>query len=412
MKKCAKCGACTVVCPVYKASGGKDCYSARGKNHLLEVYGREGVSKSFKDIFAKCLLCGACNNVCPRGLDITGMVMETRESFGQLYGSFGSVKYAARRVLEKPELLHGARFFGNIATNLFLDMLPMENGLRLKLAMFDGNLDKLMPTRVKGSIMRAENYGLEPLIYFPGCSSSYLYPTSTEAVRELVEKFGYFLKIPDGLGCCGLALEAAGDADASVRAAKRNIEALEAVSGSILVTCGSCWAHLKNYERIFADDQQWLPRAQAIKERLVEISQFLLPQVKEQCAWPRNEKGCDLKVFYHDPCHLRNENNVTREPRELLQYCREVELLELEDGPQCCGQGGLFHLGAPKLSAIIRDDLAHKVLAMRPDVITTTCSGCYMQWRTALAAAGSKVRLLFLPELLNERLQLKKKARA
>lgn len=412
MKKCAKCGACTVVCPVYKASGGQDCYSARGKNHLLEVYGLEGVSKSFEDIFAKCLLCGACNKVCPRGLDITGAVMETRETFGQFYGAFGSVKYAARRVLEQPQLLHGARFFGNIATNLFLDMLPMDNGLRLKLAMFDGNLDKLMPTKVKGSIMRAENYGLEPLVYFPGCSASYLYPTSTEAVRDLAEKLGYFLKIPDGLGCCGLALEAAGDKEASIRAAKRNIEALEAVSGQILVTCGSCWAHLKNYVKIFADNKDWLSRAQAIADRLAEISRFLLPQVQDHCELPGEDDERTLKVFYHDPCHLRNENNVTKEPRKLLKYCLGVELVELEDGPQCCGQGGLFHLGAPKLSAIIRDDLAHKVLTMKPDVITTTCSGCYMQWRTALAAADSNVRLLFLPELLNERLKIRKKVRA
>jgi glycolate oxidase iron-sulfur subunit len=97
---------------------------------------------------------------------------------------------------------------------------------------------------------------------------------------------------------------------------------------------------------------------------------------------------------------LRHGLNITREPRNVLKRFSTVKLLELEDGPQCCGQGGLFHIGAPELSALIRDDLAGKVLAMKPDVITSSCSGCLMQWKTAIAAAGCKMPVLHLADLL------------
>jgi glycolate oxidase iron-sulfur subunit len=60
----------------------------------------------------------------------------------------------------------------------------------------------------------------------------------------------------------------------------------------------------------------------------------------------------------------------------------------------------LFHIGAPEISALIRDRLATKVQALAPDVITSTCSGCLMQWRLAVAAAGIPVKVLHLAELM------------
>lgn len=121
---------------------------------------------------------------------------------------------------------------------------------------------------------------------------------------------------------------------------------------------------------------------------------------QEGAEAPCSASGRRLRVFYHDPCHLRHGLKITREPRNLLRRFEGVELLELADGPQCCGSGGLFHLGAPELSAMIRDDLAARVLALAPDVITSSCSGCLMQWKSAVAAADRRTPVLHLAELL------------
>ncbi|MBM1003212.1 MAG: 4Fe-4S dicluster domain-containing protein, partial [Desulfofustis sp. PB-SRB1] len=135
LSQCAKCGACTAVCPVYKVSG-NEAYSARGKRHLKEVYGDDTPSPVVEDIFSKCLLCGACASVCPRHLDITDDVQQARQDFSAFYGEHGYQKFLARQALNRPYLLGAARVLGKQAARLLFDRLPADSGLRLRLAMF------------------------------------------------------------------------------------------------------------------------------------------------------------------------------------------------------------------------------------------------------------------------------------
>ena len=85
----------------------------------------------------------------------------------------------------------------------------------------------------------------------------------------------------------------------------------------------------------------------------------------------------------------------------MLSSLPGIELLELADGPQCCGQGGLFHVGAPELSAKIRDNLAEKIVDLEPDLITTSCSGCLMQLKSGMAAMEKEIPVLHLSALVN-----------
>lgn len=360
--------------------------------------GEEPPSPVFEDIFSKCLLCGACVKVCPRGVDITEEVRQARAGFSIFYGEHGYQKFLARKVLENPELLRVARKFGRTFARLLEGRLPADSGLRLQLAIFDHEGAAGAEAAASGTQAAAGN---NSLVYFPGCSGTYLYPEITESCRRIFSTAGYDLVIPEGLVCCGLAIEAAGDLERSRELARRNILALERHSGPVMVSCGSCYAHLHRYREVLADDPAWADRVEYVCERLVEMSQLLDGcLVAEQPADKQPAPGRNIKVFYHDPCHLRHGLDITREPRNVLSRFNSVQLLELEGGPQCCGQGGLFHLGAPELSAAIRDDLAQKVLDMHPDVITSSCSGCLMQWKTALAAAGPKIPVMHLAELL------------
>ena len=407
--RCARCGACTVVCPVYRASGGKEYYSGRGKKYLLEVMGQDTPSPIFEDIFSKCLLCGACVAACPRGVDVVKEVREARSTFSRGYGEHGYQKFLAARVLEKPELLSVVGRFGRTFHSLLEKKLPADSGLRLKLAMFDqepASIKQQTP-RPSAAFQPAAAGDGEQLVYFPGCSATYLSPEVLDVTCELLESLGFAVDIPAGLACCGLAIDSIGERQKARKLARRNIEALEQQQGRIVVSCGSCYAHLRSYAELLAEDRIWAERAAELGGRLVELSQLLeqvLPDIDEKSSTDSPASVTTdkvLRVFYHDPCHFQNEANITREPRRVLQsFSGQVELLELVDGPQCCGQGGLFHLGAPELAATIRDDLAEKVLAMSPDVITSSCSGCLMQWKSALAAASVKLPVLHLSELI------------
>ena len=375
-----------------------EAYSARGRNHLATVKEYRHPTPEFEDIFATCLLCGACTRACPRGIDVTGETIRARSGFSRFYGRNGFAKFLARRALRHPEVLGPARRLGQAASRLSR-RLPSDSGLRLRLAMFESpDRQDSLPERKAAPPPRP---GMEPLVYFPGCSAEYLYPGIADACHELLADSSYDLVAPDGLGCCGLALHAAGEIETAKDLARRNIEVLEGQQGIILVSCASCFAHLRQYPELLAEDPEWRERAAAVRDRLAEMMQFLDRLPAPSAGRPEaTGQSSAIRVFYHDPCHLRHEVNISKEPRRILGRFPNVELVELPDGAQCCGQGGLFHIGAPELSALIRNDLTAKVMKLEPDIVTSTCSGCLMQWKTALTAAGSAVRVMHLAELL------------
>jgi len=409
MNSCAKCGACTVVCPVHRVTG-QEAHSARGKLHLALLSDLPGKGAVFEDIFSKCLLCGACASVCPRDIDVCRQVVQSRAAFPDVTGAHGYEKYLARKVLGHPEILAPLRVLGRAGARLLLKCLPADSGLRLRLALF--HQDAGAVPAVENVPAAASGLGSkEGPACFSGCSARYLYPEIISSCDALMAGLGQALSVPEGLSCCGLAAFAAGDRREAERCARNNITVLEQSCGPILVTCASCYAHLCRYGELFADAPVWRERAEGIKARLVEISCFLDRQSAAEAiptgAASLGTGGKKVRVFYHDPCHLRHGlegTKIVAEPRRVLARHRQLELLELPGGPQCCGQGGLFHISAPEISAVIRDTLAAKVLALNPEVITSTCSGCLMQWRVAVEVAGaaSRVRVLHLAELLAE----------
>jgi glycolate oxidase iron-sulfur subunit len=391
---------------VYRVTG-QEAHTARGKLHLALNCDLPGTGAVFEDIFSRCLLCGACSAVCPREIDICGQVVRARAAFPAVSGAHGYEKYLARKALSHPELLASLRVLGRAGAKLFLRYLPEDSGLRLRLALFQQDARAI--TMGEEVVVASPGFGYkEGLTCFLGCTARYLFPEIVASCEALAGGLGQTLSIPEGLSCCGLAAFSAGDGREAQRCARNNIGILEQTSGPIVITCASCYAHLRRYGELLADDPGWRNRAEAIKGRLVEVSCYLdgrLTPAANLSGVVRQVAGEKTRVYYHDPCHLRfglQGSRIMAAPRRVLAHNPNLELLELPDGPECCGQGGLFHISAPEISAVIRDTLAAKVLALGPDVITTTCSGCLMQWRMAIEAAGAgdRVRVLHLAELL------------
>lgn len=397
--KCAKCGACATVCPVFRRSG-RESHTARGKLHLVDVLGLHTASTEFVDIFSACLLCGACSAVCPRSIDISKELVTARERFSSVAGPHGYEKYLTRKLLAVPGSLAGLRVLGRAGEKVLGRYLPDDSGLKLRLAMFKGGgADKLFSKAKEGSLAQLKN--LPEINWFPGCSARYLYPEALDSCRILFAELGMIPVFANALSCCGLADWAAGDIQGAQKKGRQNIRILEETEGPIMVSCASCLAQLQQYPELFAEDDSWRQRAEKIALRLVEFSAFLEEhEGTKQTALKGKETK--LKVFYHDPCHMRHNELIVDHSREQLKKTGKVELVELAEGPRCCGQGGLFHIAHPRLSAQIRDELVKDVLKLQPDVITTTCSGCLMQWQQGLAAAKSNVTVEHLAQVLEK----------
>ncbi len=396
-----------MVCPVYRVTG-NEAHTARGKLHLTRVPGLSGQGEVFEEIFSKCLLCGACSSVCPRGIDVCREVVAARAAFPAVYGGHGYEKYLARKALAHPETLAALRVLGRAGALLLTRYLPEDSGLRLRLALFQQDVGVKGTAAVAGSLQTGlgrKSAPPEALSFFPGCTARYLFPAIATASASLAAGLAHTLLVPDALSCCGLAALSAGDRREARRCARENLAALDQSKGPILVSCASCYAHLCRYPELLVDDPVWRNKAEGMVSRLVEFSRFFARQ--QMPGLSRQPSGRErVRVYYHDPCHFRyglKTTPIIEEPRQLLARFPDLELLELPGGPECCGQGGLFHIGAPEVAAVIRDRLAAKVLALTPDVITSSCSGCLMQWRQAIAVAGagSRVQVLHLAELLD-----------
>lgn len=386
-QQCARCGACTVVCPVFRVEG-RESLTARGKMHLLALPFAEHPSGHFQDIFSRCLLCGACEDVCSRKLPVTELVIAARSRFPGLYGKHGVQKVLARKVLSAPALLQALVRAGVGLQRV--NALPAFSGLRLKLGLLE---DRSLRTEVIPPFSLEENNA--GLSYFTGCLARYLQPSITHAVVRLAESVDETLWAPESQTCCGLAATAAGRIEEARDLAWQNMQTFAGGQGPILTSCASCSSHLVTYPDLFADDPDRLPQARAFSQRVVEFSTFFSDRLSlAECTADR------MRVFYHDPCHLRFTAAGREMPRQLLDHAAAIERVEAVDGPRCCGQGGLFHLGYPDLSREIFQQCAEGALEALPDMVVTTCSGCLMQWQQGVVEKRLPVEVNHLALLL------------
>lgn len=350
------------------------------------------------DIFSACLLCGACSAICPRHIDISKELVIARNSFAAVSGPHAYKKYLARKLLDYPESLAGLRVLGKTGEKLIAARLPENSGLRLRLAMFQENIAP-PPVTVKDRPFAKSSENRKTISWFPGCTARYLFPDILASCRSLFAGATIGLTAPGALACCGLADWAAGDIQGARKKGRRNIKTLEKTTGEILVSCASCFAQLKNYPKLFDGEGDWQQRADDIASRLVEFSAYLENQ-KLIAPVAQEKENKKTRLFYHVPCHLRHDKEAVDMAREQLQKTGRVEILMLEDGDRCCGQGGLFHVAHPEISARIRDQLVQDVLRLQPDIISSTCSGCLIQWQQGITAAGSGVKVLHLAQVL------------
>ncbi|NTV14477.1 MAG: (Fe-S)-binding protein [Desulfobulbaceae bacterium] len=399
---CAKCGTCSAVCPVYRVSG-LESDTARGKLHLLGKLADSPHSSAYREIFSRCLLCGACHQACPRGLDLPALVAEARADFPRLTGSGSFSKLLATSCLAHPALLAGLAGLLR-ASGPLLRKLPADSGLRLKLGLFldhrdnSGNDDSPPPAPVPNTPAPAPG----GITIFSGCLAQHLRPEITKAASELLTRTDHPAPcLPKAQTCCGLAHYSAGNPAEARRLARQNLDAFADSTGPIVTPCGSCYHQLRHYPTLFTDDPVYRARARAFGARLREMSAFLVADSQTNTVPTSHPSRPEsLRVFYHDPCHLRFQPELRAAPRQLLRAYPGVELVELPGGPRCCGLGGTFNLAHPDLSQRIGATLAQEITALAPDLVLTSCSGCLLQLHQALAGAGNRIPVVYLSEFL------------
>jgi L-lactate dehydrogenase complex protein LldE len=258
----------------------------------------------------------------------------------------------------------------------------------------------------------------ETVQLFVTCIVDTLYPEIGEAVVRVLERTGVRrnglrVEFPGGQTCCGQPAFNAGMRLQARSMAIHTIQVFEETPGPVVIPSGSCAAMIRHgYLELFAEDAEWLPRAQALAARTYEFSEFLGDYLKVVDFGAR----CSAPLAYHPSCHLARDLGVDRQPRALLAALRIEEegdgderdrpakpgLVDLPHSEECCGFGGVFAVEHPEISSAMLERKIANIEASGASLVVTCDAGCITHINGGLHRQGKPQRAVHISQVLDK----------
>ena len=163
---------------------------------------------------------------------------------------------------------------------------------------------------------------------------------------------------------------------------------------------GSCAHMIKhNYPELFADDPAWLPRAQALGQRVFEFTEYLVDKLSV------TDVGAEWNgtLTYHPSCHLSRGMNIDRQPRALLANIKGATIVDLPHQEDCCGFGGIFSVEHPELSAEWLNRKINNLEESKSPTLVVAEAGCLMHIAGGLHRQKKKQKVIHIAEALAHR---------
>lgn len=404
MDKCVHCGFCLSTCPSYLLLG-QEMDSPRGRIYLMRagVERRIGLSESVVAHFDSCLGCMACETACPSGVRYAPLIEETRASiehdharptsdhfFRQMLFQFLPYPMRLRLIALPLGLVNHLRRWPRLLKKLPLRVRnlialapdPPPRGARAAVA-----------RRTAAAGERRARVGL-----VTGCVQRVFFGHVNHATVRVLAAEGCEVIAPRGQGCCGALALHAGRGDEARRFARRMIRRFERQNvDSIVINAAGCGSTMKSYGELLKNDPAWAERAQAFSAKVRDVSETLAGlQPARAVRQPMN-----LRVAYHDACHLAHAQGIRREPRQVLESIPGVTLVPFAESEICCGSAGIFNLVEPEMAAELGRRKVISIAASTPDVVVTSNPGCIVQIAANARVIGHSFRVLHLVELLD-----------
>jgi heterodisulfide reductase subunit D len=235
--------------------------------------------------------------------------------------------------------------------------------------------------------------GKTDTLFYVGCTFALdrTLQESPRALAHLMERAGedFGLLLEDEL-CCGSTAKRIGHSKLFEKLQKENEKRLlESGAKRIVTACSGCYKTLKQDYPGLHD-----------KVQILHSTEYLLEMIgKGKIRFKKSQ----LKVTYHDPCHLGRHANIFDEPRQILKSVPGLKLVEMKNSRElsrCCGGGAGVKTAYPEVSrkaALKRVAEAEKTGA---DILVTACPFCVQTLREAASATSSKLEILELAVFL------------
>ncbi|HEY3772736.1 MAG TPA: heterodisulfide reductase-related iron-sulfur binding cluster [Solirubrobacteraceae bacterium] len=396
---CVHCGFCLDACPTYQLWG-QEADSPRGRIVLIAEGLKDGGELSPETVthFDRCLGCMACVTACPSGVRYDRLIERVRPQIERNHRRTRAER-AVRKLLY--ETLPHPRRLQRLAPLLQITEHVPTRWIPEALRPLAEVAPKRPPAVDRAPVPEftaavGERRGSVALLL--GCVQRVYYPQVHQATVRVLAAEGYDVLAPALPDCCG-ALELHGGAeDAGMRRARRTIDALTGASGvdglepdHIVVNAAGCGSAMKGYGELLGSEQ-----ARRFSARVRDVNE-LLGSIE-----PRAPRGpLNMRVVYHDACHLAHAQGIRREPRELLGSIPGLELLEVTaEGELCCGSAGIYNLVQPEAAAELGERKARHLLDTGAEAIAAANPGCTAQLDLHLRRLGRPLPVYHPIELL------------
>ncbi|MBA2776409.1 MAG: LUD domain-containing protein, partial [Chloroflexia bacterium] len=416
---CIRCAACANVCPPYREVGGHvfgHIYSgAIGLVVTPFMHGIEAASGPQ----SMCLSCNACETVCPVGIPLPRQILDVRAMVTAEKG-LASPKKAILAAWSNAWLMNVLLKIGTRAQLPLTRGGPFVRGRRvpiLKAQTRWRSLPALARRPLRDQLGPSTTMVTTPLIpndaagltvgLFPGCMTERVYPEQGEAVAIVLGALGVYVVHPPGLHCCGLIHNNSGHVAHALAMARRTIERLEGVDLDYVVSgSASCVSMIgQDYQHLFRDDPEWLPRATALSNKVIDFTSFLIKVAKLPAGSLRALSGRERELTYHDSCQGLNALGLHAEPRFLIEQAMGDRLVELGENTLCCGFGGSFSFEHPEVARRLMNRKLGNAEATGARLIATDNQGCIMHLRGGIDASGREIEVRHIAELVVERIR-------
>jgi glycolate oxidase iron-sulfur subunit len=180
-------------------------------------------------------------------------------------------------------------------------------------------------------------------------------------------------------------------ADDAAALAKKMISVFEAADvDTVIINSAGCGSTLKEYAHLLRDEPRWAERASAFSAKCKDISEFLCELEPEAQRRPLN-----LRLAYHDACHLKHAQGVEDQPRRLLNQIPGLEIAEIPEASLCCGSAGIFNLLQPDTASQLGARKVDNLLSTGAEAVASANPGCLLQLMHGLRRRGVRTMPAF-----------------
>lgn len=347
---CARCGYCVPTCEQYSGRGWES-HSPRGKYaYLREVMeGREDWDRKAIDTFLVCTTCEVCNTRCQLQLPVehNWMAMRGKLINEDKRGTFPPFEMIAASLRGENDIWAGKR----------------------------ENRDAWVPKDVAAKIPEKSD-----IIYFAGCTASYVEKDIAEASIRLLQDSGYDIGyMGKDEACCGIPMKVSGKWDLFEEIFDHNVaEARKRGAKTIVTSCPACglvWKEM--YANIAAE------RGEEYEFEVKHYSELVSEALAEGKLQLKDNPFEGERVTFHDSCHAGRAQGLYEAPRDMLKAIPGIDYVEMahnrEDG-YCCGSV-LTLIGEPPVAPVLGKQRLDEAVDAGAGTVVALCPCCQVQLR-------------------------------